>query len=126
MGYRIHTADMTHVAVRYAETPAVYFEDDEMNVGPALVLDDAGNQEAFVIVGTPEHIGRLARSILDALPVALTDEEQAHLTHICEDDVDAGSTGRTNSGWAYFLSGEDATAYDLTNGQEREVNYDDF
>lgn len=129
MSHRIHTATSGNISLPWYGDPAVYFDDNEMDVGEALVLDDAGNQNAFVIVGSPEDIGAFARDILDALPVALTDQEQAYLTHICaehEYDVDGGQTGRTNNGWAFFLSSEDATAYDLTNERMRAVEYDDF
>jgi hypothetical protein len=128
MSYHIHTAKPKHVAVHYVRDPSEYFEDDEMEVGPALILDDGGNQDAFVVVGSPEKIRAFAQRILDSLPVELTEAEETFLNHICrikEYDREAGSVGRTAAGWAWFLSDEDATGYDLTNGQEREVTHDD-
>jgi hypothetical protein len=127
MSTRIHTASPRFVGTHYVSNPAEYFEDDEMNVGPALVIEDGGNGEAFVIVGTPAQIASFARGILDGLPTALTNDEQKYLAHICEEheyDRENGTIGRTHDGWAFFTSGEDATSYDLTNGQLRAVEYD--
>jgi hypothetical protein len=129
MSIRIHTADVTSVGISYDVDPAEYFEDEEMDVGPCLIIEDGGNGEAFVLVGTVANIAHFARKILAELPTALTDDEEKYLVHICEDheyDREDGSIGRTHDGWAFFTSGEDATSYDLTNGQLRAVEYDNF
>jgi hypothetical protein len=129
MSYRIHTTDSPHVIVRYVDHPATYFENADIAVGPALVLDDGDNQEAFVIVGSPDMIATFARRILAELPVALTESEQAFLTHICDEreyDVNAGSLLRAKDGWACFTSDEDTTSFDLTNEQERALAYDSY
>lgn len=60
----------------------------------------------------------------ESVSVVLTDAEQAYLDHICEMyefDVEMGSTGRSGDGWAWFLSDEDATGFDLTNEQPRDL-----
>jgi hypothetical protein len=129
MSYRIQTKTPNLLTIHYTENVSRYFNDDDEldDVGPSLVLDDGGNQEAFVLIGSPEDIGNFARNILDALPVVLTEAEQTYLTHICEMheyDVDAGDIGRAASGWAWFVADEHATGYDLTNQQEREITWD--
>jgi hypothetical protein len=68
LSIRIHTTQPSSLAVNYIEDPSEYFEDDEMAVGPALVLDDTGNCEAFVIVGSPERIAALAERIVEVTP----------------------------------------------------------
>jgi hypothetical protein len=120
MSYRIHTANLTYLTVHYVEKPEDYFGDDEMATGPSLILDDSGNQEAFVIPGDPEAIAAIARLILDILPVKLTTEEQNNLAHFCDMydyDPDRGSVSREYDGTALFWSDEDGTGYDLTNGR---------
>lgn len=129
MGYHIHTAKPKYVAVNYVKDPAEYFDDDEMSdVGPSLVLDDGGNLEAFVIVGSPAKIRAFAERILDSLPLELTEAEDKYLTHVCsmnEFDREAGSVVRTRAGWAAFTCDETDTTYDLTNERERALNHDD-
>jgi hypothetical protein len=127
MGYRIHTADIGDVVISHTN-PATYFEDDEMPVEPALILDNGGNLEALVIVGSISELTAFAHTILDRLPLELTESEQKYLDHVCEQneyDADNGSVGRTFAGWAYFTSDEDDTTFDLTNEQERAVEYDE-
>lgn len=128
MTRHIHTAGAGNINLPWYGNPSVYLDDNEIDVSEALVLDDTGNQQAFVIIGTPADLAAFARRILDALPLVLTDDEQNYLTHICEMhgyDPDAGSKGRSATGWAWFLTDEDAMGYDLTNEQEREITYDD-
>jgi hypothetical protein len=128
MSHRIHTAGAGDISLPWYGNPCFYFDNDEMDVGDALVLDDARNQEALVLVGSPKDIGDFARRILDALPVVLTEDEHQYLTHICEMheyDVGIGTIGRTVNGWATFTADEDDMSYDLTNEREREVSYDD-
>lgn len=125
MTMRVHTADIENVVLTLmapGELEAA-FGDEFEGYGDALVIVDPGNLEAFTILGDHDAIAAFARRILDALPVVLTEEEQDNLTHFCEmNDYDAaeGSIGRSYGGAAWFLSAEDATSYDLTNGLPRE------
>lgn len=125
MGYRIHTTTPKSVRPFYVRHPENFFEDDEMAVGSALVFDDDGNQEAFVIVGPVAKVRDFLVAAMACLPVELTDAEAKYLEHIgelYEYDVDAGTLGREVDGWAWFLSGEDSTSYDLTNQQPRSLS----
>ena len=70
MSYRIHTADAVFVATQTgtdAEIDAALggYEHGRHGGEERLVLNDAGNQEAWVITGTREEIKDLLRRALD-------------------------------------------------------------
>ncbi len=137
MGMRIHSAPAKAVAVEYASNDRlVEVYDDEMDgVGPALIIEDAGNLEALVLSGTPEEVRAFllrALAATDGVPTmdvdfsdeparGLSSDEQAYLAHACElegckpDDGDLF----VDDANIYWWDSPYSTSYDLTNGMRR-------
>lgn len=125
MELRIHCVKAKSVGVEHVTDPVEHFEDEDLgNVGPGLAFD-FGDMETVIVVGSPAALRAFLQKALDALPVELTAQEESYLTHVCNTydyDAEAGTIGRDPAGWAWFLSDEDSTSYDLTNEQRRELH----
>lgn len=84
MGYRQHWTTATEVAVQKGTSTEIVDQlgGEVENSGDEvhLVLNDAGNQEAFVIAGIPEELMRLAADIFNAAAALVEDGD--HLVRI--------------------------------------------
>lgn len=127
MSMRSHETEATELGVAYLDADGVAKYDDELRAdGAALVIEDAGNLEAFVIYGNREEQRAFVARLMDAIRrTYLTMSEANNLADFAERH---GQEHVPDADWwiddddiAWWMS-DDSTSYDLTNGLPRSLS----